>query len=961
MKNLQNLLFVLLLLFSNSISGQNWEQYFIPPNVTSLNDLDVYVDKTIDGEYVLITSSTNNPKPIMRIDDSGAFNWKLSANGALPTNTQNIIATNDDNYTTTVDNFGQADLFSIKIDTNGNPTSAFPYTEPSSAQLTLFDIIKTQDGNFVALLSELNGSTLDIRLMKFDFDNGEIWSTYPNLNGSISTTSTDVDLGGLTELSNGDLVFAGGSNNFNVTSSVNISELFIIKTDNLGNKIGSNSYNYPGTAGPGLISPDLAVSTNGEFALVACEDAQTNLNLLKIDTQLNELWRTALWSIGSTKDVSIDATDNIIVVGEQNNHGTIAKYNSSGTHLWTRQHISVSSTQYLSSNYSHLEAMNDGGYMIFGGVTSLTPNYHFEVYITRLDSNGVLFNTALEGNVYKDDNLDCAFNSTEIILPAAVLLQIVEGTDTNYHFTDNNGAYHIPIDVGTYQLSAVAPSTSWANCPPQTITLNANDTLTQDLGLRPISTCHNLSVNITTPVLIRCFSNIYTVSYQNVGTQTETGVYIEVALDNFLIVNSTSIPYTSNGNIYTFNIGSLNIAETGDFTINVTVDCNAVLGQAHCSDATIYPNQICSSNNTIWNGATIVTNAFCSPNDSVTFELTNIGMGDMTQARDYYVIEDQVLPYQGTYQLQQGENINFTLPANGYIYQIQADQEITHPWGNNMPSAITYGCNNGNLITNALNQLSLSDNLNFQDIDCQVNVGSYDPNDKQGFPNGYGNEHYITKNDNIEYLIRFQNTGTYTAFNVRIEDEIDMTTLDLSTLQIQGSSHSYEVEIKDGNILVFNFNNIMLPDSNTNEPESHGYIRFKINQKANNPIGIIIENTAGIYFDFNEPIITNTTFHTVGENFIQVVSTKSVKEKLANVNVFPNPFSTQATFEIETDERYKNLTLTVFNVMGQAVKTIQANDDNQIILDRNGLTSGVYFYQIQSEGLILDSGKLMVK
>lgn len=47
--------------------------------------------------------------------------------------------------------------------------------------------------------------------------------------------------------------------------------------------------------------------------------------------------------------------------------------------------------------------------------------------------------------------------------------------------------------------------------------------------------------------------------------------------------------------------------------------------------------------------------------------------------------------------------------------------------------------------------------------------------------------------------------------------------------------------------------------------------------------------------------------------------------------------------------------------MGQTVKTVPSNSDNQILLDRNGLTSGVYFYQIRSEGLVLDLGKLMVK
>ena len=60
----------------------------------------------------------------------------------------------------------------------------------------------------------------------------------------------------------------------------------------------------------------------------------------------------------------------------------------------------------------------------------------------------------------------------------------------------------------------------------------------------------------------------------------------------------------------------------------------------------------------------------------------------------------------------------------------------------------------------------------------------------------------------------------------------------------------------------------MLPDSNVNEPASHGFIKFRIQQKASNPTGARIENTAAIYFDYNAPVLTNTTWHTIGNDFI---------------------------------------------------------------------------------------------
>ena len=64
-------------------------------------------------------------------------------------------------------------------------------------------------------------------------------------------------------------------------------------------------------------------------------------------------------------------------------------------------------------------------------------------------------------------------------------------------------------------------------------------------------------------------------------------------------------------------------------------------------------------------------------------------------------------------------------------------------------------------------------------------------------------------------------------------------------------------------MLVFNFPNINLPDSNSNEPGSHGYVQFKIRAKNNIVIGDVLSNTANIYFDFNAPIITNTTNNAV--------------------------------------------------------------------------------------------------
>jgi uncharacterized repeat protein (TIGR01451 family) len=138
---------------------------------------------------------------------------------------------------------------------------------------------------------------------------------------------------------------------------------------------------------------------------------------------------------------------------------------------------------------------------------------------------------------------------------------------------------------------------------------------------------------------------------------------------------------------------------------------------------------------------------------------------------------------------------------------------------------------------------------------------AYDPNDKQVFPNRSEQppftENYTLFDEMLMYTLRFQNTGTDTAFNIVLRDQLS-DQLDWSTFRPGSSSHPYEATLHDDGLLEFHFRDILLPDSIINEPGSHGFVQFEIASRANLEEGATIENTAGIYFDFNPPIITNT-------------------------------------------------------------------------------------------------------
>jgi hypothetical protein len=156
-------------------------------------------------------------------------------------------------------------------------------------------------------------------------------------------------------------------------------------------------------------------------------------------------------------------------------------------------------------------------------------------------------------------------------------------------------------------------------------------------------------------------------------------------------------------------------------------------------------------------------------------------------------------------------------------------------------------------------------NNNFSYI-VRIVAGSYDPNEKTESNGGIIPSSFIANNYYLQYTVRFQNTGTDTAFNVYVRDTLDAL-LDWGTLEMVTASHPYVVSIENGNQLTWQFNNINLPDSNVNEPLSHGYFVFRIQPKNTVAVNDQIPNTASIYFDYNLPVMTNNASTLVQDNF----------------------------------------------------------------------------------------------
>jgi hypothetical protein len=135
-------------------------------------------------------------------------------------------------------------------------------------------------------------------------------------------------------------------------------------------------------------------------------------------------------------------------------------------------------------------------------------------------------------------------------------------------------------------------------------------------------------------------------------------------------------------------------------------------------------------------------------------------------------------------------------------------------------------------------------------------TGAYDPNDKLAYTSSGSAEVWdVTTDEWIDYSIRFQNTGTDTAFSVVITDTLPAT-LDPGTIIMGAASHAFTWDLRGQGTLKFYFPNILLPDSNVNEAASNGFVSFRIKPMLPLLPGTTIENIANIYFDFNEPVIT---------------------------------------------------------------------------------------------------------
>ena len=221
----------------------------------------------------------------------------------------------------------------------------------------------------------------------------------------------------------------------------------------------------------------------------------------------------------------------------------------------------------------------------------------------------------------------------------------------------------------------------------------------------------------------------------------------------------------------------------------------------------------------------------------------------------------------------------------------------------------------------------------------QVCVSSFDPNYKTVTPDGP-----IENTQLLAYTINFQNTGTAPAQNVFLFDTLDAN-VDVSTFKVLGSSFPVTYTLNGSGNLAFTFAGINLPDSNSNEPASHGAVTYSVLPKAGLTSGSKIHNTASIVFDFNTPVVTNTT-----ENIItEAVPTGLLStETNTSIKAYPNPVQHNICMTFDTPTQTAHVR--ILDVQGKVCVdqqiTVQSGSAN---LNIDNLPKGFYLMEVKSK------------
>ncbi len=828
------------------------------------------------------------------------------------------------------------------------------------------DLVRTSDGGYLIIGSTeaTSDGNDDILLMKVNAEGELLWRKQY---GEVGDDRGEA----LVTLEDG-FAFVANSDNPNGFDN----DVILYRIDKNGEKLWSEriaSTNESGGPEADKAS-DLILTREGKLVIAGSRGFSSDAWVAQYNLDGNLIWeKTIGGDLGDEATCVVEIESGALVFGgatetsESNLDMLMFQLSATGEEMWR----SVVGSEDTYEDCREIVATSDGKFATVGLKSDVFKATLNDIILVRTDDLGNTITNYIQGRVYRDADAGC--NGYDLTRDAPLkdwLVQVSSKSTDRIYFgtTDTEGKYSIRVDTGNYEVKVLPVNNYWSSCVENGYEINLTefyDTTTLGFPIVAETICPYLEVDISTPFLAACSDIVYSVDYCNIGTGAAQDAYVEVTLSDELNFLSSSIPVAAqDGNVYTFNIGNLASSECGSFTINTELPCSGIAeGQAALASAEIFPNVLCVEPDPNWDGASVIVSGNCTTErDSVIFNVTNAGDGNMNQPSNYIVIQDDLILFQDDVQLPAGVGERVALPVNaGATYRVIAEQTPFHP-GRTYPTAFVEGCveEGAPFSTGFATQFPENDLDPGISIDVQEIVGSNSSVELRGYPKGYGDSSLVASNTDITYTVFFRNTGTDTINRLVIRDTLS-SQLDITTVTPGASNLPYEFEVYDNGILKFTFSDIeLLPGGSDGDASSYGFVKFRVSQKPDNPAGTAIENRAVVYFDYLEPEKTNWTRYFVGQ-FPSYITTdvEKVFYPGVKINVYPNPFIDSTVFDIEGYD-FKEVILNVFDSSGRLLHTSR-HTGNQIMYYRNALPSGLYFFRLESEGKPISSGKLLVR
>lgn len=556
------------------------------------------------------------------------------------------------------------------------------------------------------------------------------------------------------------------------------------------------------------------------------------------------------------------------------------------------------------------------------------------------------------GVVFSDANGNGVMDSTETPLPGVI---VMAGNYTAV--SDSDGFYHIVTQGGfAVDVRAIAPQGCVLTLPQVTTNNGANTGFYYVVPNNSVQGCgYNFGFNCN---VVTICGTVYFDANNN-GTQDsgENGlpsVHVSVIGSNSQVYHA----YTGQNGTYCVTVPA------GTYVVNAAGNnyntCALTPTQLTVA-ATTTGQQYGNNNFAIYcqpgscNLAVSITpHTTVTPGFQAWYDVQVYNLGATVATGTVNVFYDAGLSFNYANPIQSSHNASthtlaFNLPTmlpgdNAYYWlNFTASQSLALNTPVFTLANVIAGCSDINLNNNV-------------DTIHQAVTGSWDPNNKLAYVTNYEtNPAYqlissIDANQRIEYVVNFQNEGNGPAVNVVIKDLIT-SDLDISSFELLGTSHDCQVTIT-GHDANFKFSNIMLPAKVTDEPNSHGFVKFAINANNSLPEGYVIADDAAIYFDYNQPVITN-------ESQVTLLGPTGIGE-VDNITatIAPNPMNQYTTIRLSNDS--EGFKMRVTDITGRVVSETITNTNN-LMFERGSLSSGMYTYQIIQSNKAVAKGKLIIQ